>query len=121
MDQSIDAPLIRREVTADRGGPLVSTNDVLDCIKAFVEDRFTTREVAEALRAKHPGVGAPRLEYSARCAVGWLVARGYVQRTTETVRRLTRAGEPYPATVYLRIERGADCDVALLNQIFMRA
>ena len=115
------APLIRRQVTAYRGVKAVTTHEVLECIREMSSETFSTREVSDAVRdrfAKFSTIDGPRLEYSVRQAVSWLVKRGHIAATKETVRRITRAGEPYDAALYRFVERGGPCDVAMLNQIF---
>ena len=114
--------LIRREVTADRGVRAVTTREVLECIKEMPGETFSTHEVVEALRvkyAKHSHIDFARLEYSVRQAVAWLCKRGDVQATKVTVKRFTRAHEPYWVTVYLRIDRGEPFDVGFFNRVFM--
>ena len=115
-----DTPLIRRQVTADRGVKAVTTHEVLECIKDMALDRFTTRELADALIIRHRDIDYERLERSVRQSVVWLVTRGYVKPTNEEAKRLTRRHEPYGATVYEAVEKGGPCDVCLLNRIFMR-
>ena len=118
--QDIETPLIRCQVTADRGaGILVTTQDVLECIQSLPTETFTTRDIADAIKAAHPHDAYHRLEYACRQSVTWLIVRGHVARSKRTVKRYTKAGEPYPATVYMYVERGGDCDCDLLNQIFL--
>lgn len=115
-------PLIRRGVTADRGVRAVTTREVLECIKEMPGETFSTHEVVEALRvkyAKHSHIDFARLEYSVRQAVAWLCKRGDVQATKVTVKRFTKAHEPYWVTVYLRIDRGEPFDVGFFNRVFM--
>lgn len=117
-----DTPLIRRVVTADRGVRAVTTREVLDCIKEMPGKTFSTRDVAEAVRAKYAkcsNIDFFRLEYSVRQAIVWLCRRGEVSATKVTIKRFTAAREPYWVTVYLRIEKGEPVDVRLLNQIFL--
>lgn len=111
--------LIRREVTADRGQVFITTEDVLEALKFREDERFTTRDIALVLAQSRQDASQARVEYAVRAAVSWLVARGYIKRTKETVKRYTRNHEPYWATVYLKIERMGPCNCALLNRIFM--
>lgn len=115
-----DTPLIRRQVTADRGtAVLVTTHDVLQCIRGLSAKTFSTREVADALREAHPGTEYSRLEYAVRQSISWLVKRGYVEIADGTVKRYTQVTHaPYWCSVYVAVDRGEACDCALLNKIF---
>ena len=115
-----DTPLIVRKVTADRGVKAVTTHEVLECIKDMASETFSTRELADALMIRHQDIDYGRLEYSVRQSIVWLMRLGYVKRTGQKVKRFTRRREPYSATVYQAVEKGAPCDVCLLNQIFLR-
>lgn len=115
-----ETTLIRRQTTADRGVKAVTTHEVLACIKELTGETFSTRELANALMVRHENIDYGRLEYSVRQSIVWLMRRGYVKRTKKKVKRFTRRREPYGATVYQAVEKGAPCDVCLLNQIFLR-
>ncbi len=115
-----DTPLIKRVVTADRGNArTVTTSEVLACIYGLQDDRFSSRDVADALRSEHQATEYLHLEYAVRRSIAWLVKRGDVVVTKDTVKRYTRFNEPYWATVYERVEHMGPCDVCLLNSIFM--
>lgn len=88
----------------------VTTDAVLNAIRAFPIDSWTTFELAEAM-------GLP--EYPVRTAVSWLLSRNAI-RVAGARKRYTRsANAPYWASTYELIERGDDVDCALLNRIFM--
>jgi len=117
-----ETPLIRREVTADRGIRAVTTREVLECITEMPDETFSTYEVVQAVRekfAKHSNIDFELLERSVRQSVTWLVRRGHIQITKSTVKRYTSAREPYWVTVYLRIDKGQPFDVEFFNRVFM--
>ncbi|MFZ4539538.1 hypothetical protein [Propionivibrio sp.] len=114
-------PLIRRQVTADRGQRLATTKDVVDLIKSTGLTKFTSRDIAERL-AKNP-VSMMRVEYAARAAINWLCSKGQARACGEVIRTTgTPAKGKYMATVYeLTNLHGFDgCDVELLNMVFFR-
>ncbi len=113
--------LIKRTVTADRGLVILTTQDVFEVIMNLSNPIFSTRDIADVVRDRVPGIRYDRLEYSVRQSVTWLVKRGYVEVSQDTVKRYTRAKAPYWAACYCRIERMGPCDVGLLNRIFMHA
>lgn len=112
--------LIRRQVTADRGSVLVSTNDVLDVLKHYGDEPFTTRDIALILAQSRQEISFEQVEYSVRRAVAWLLKRGYVSQAADNPPRSQRR-PPNWGTRYVRIEVMGPCDCGLLNKIFMRA
>lgn len=100
----------------------VTTEAVLEAIKGFPIESFTTFEIAEAM-------GTP--EYPVRAAMSWLVNRQIVVRsgarkmmTRRPVCRIdgrTPRPEPYWATTYVLKEQAAPVDFAALMGAFCRA
>lgn len=102
----------------------VTTEAVLEAIRVFPIESFTTFEIAEAM-------GVP--EYPVRAAMSWLVNRQIVVRAG--ARKLMsrrpvcreRNGyapgkhEPYWATTYIMKEQSAPVDFAALMGAFCRA
>ena len=111
-----DTPLTRRQVTAYRGmrrkhrhKVTVSTEIVIECI-GTMPDRWTTRDVAQALNVS---------ERAVRAAVQWLSDSDLVRVVEEQERKTKFSNKPYLSRVYeIKPEPGI-CDVMLLNQIFM--
>ena len=75
----IDTPLIRREVTADRGLLHISTDEIYTAICNIKGESFTVREIANAIHRKRRGVQKQRIANAAKTGVSWLVAREAVE------------------------------------------
>ena len=112
--------LIRRVVTADRGKVLVSTHDVLTSLQSCNSETFTTRDIALILAQSRQELPLDQIEYSVRRAIAWLLTRGYVARSKDNPPRSLRRA-PNWGTRYIKVEVMGPCDVAMLNNIFMRA
>jgi len=112
-----NTPLIRREVTADRGTLFVTTDEVLDAIKDIDAEEWTTRDVTDLLMLKRR-VEYKRLERAVRAAVNYLIARGQVEKSNKTIRLTAKNQDQYLVTCYALIKTYESADVALLNKIF---
>lgn len=112
-----NTPLIRREVTADRGPLFVTTDEVLDAIKDIDAEEWTTRDVTDLLMLKRR-VEYKRLERAVRAAVNYLIARGQVEKSNKTIRLTAKNQDQYLVTCYALIKTYESADVALLNKIF---
>jgi hypothetical protein len=111
-----ETPLIRREVTTDRGIKrkhrhfvTISTEAVLACVRSMPEG-WTTHDVAKRL-----GVG----ERAVRTAVQWLVDTRQIKSAGEVSRATNATKKPYRARVYVICPEPCQCDVSLLNRIFL--
>ncbi len=113
-----DAPLIRREVTADRGPLFVTTDEVLDAIKDIDSKEWTTRDVTDLL-VKTKRVEYKRLERAVRASVNYLIERGVAEKTGEAVRLTEKNRDQYLVSCYVLTKTYESADVALLNRIFM--
>lgn len=112
-----DTPLIRRDVTADRGlrrrkhrhKVSVSTERVIECV-GELPDRWTTHDVAKALNVS---------EHAVRTSIQWLSDHKRI-REAGVEARLTRGSrKSYWVRVYEICPDPTPCDVALLNQLFL--
>ena len=112
-----NTPLIRREVTADRGTLFVTTDEVLDAIKDIDAEEWTTRDVTDLLMLKRR-VEYKRMERAVRAAVNYLIARGQVEKSNKTIRLTAKNQDQYLVTCYALIKTYESADVALLNKIF---
>lgn len=100
----------------------VTTEKVLEAIKVFPIESFTTYEIAEAM-------GVP--EYPVRAAMSWLLSRHLVEKagarklmSRNPVCRIngrTPKQEPYWATTYVMKEQSAPVDFVALMGAFCRA
>lgn len=108
-----DTPLIKRQVTADRGKVLLTTLEVTAVINRLEGEPFTTRDISKQFAETWKNIDHARIEYSVRASIHWLIARGRVRRVGDILRTDTTC-YPYMVTLYQSVPVSEPVDFATL-------
>ena len=110
-----DTPLIRREVTADRGPLHISTDEIYTAICNIKGESFTVREIANVIQRKRRGVHKQRIANAVKTGISWLVSRDLVE-VSGSIRVRSRKQPKlfYLVTTYKLTRNPVVADFALL-------